>query len=80
MSSSICRWITIESFASFDEYDQIRASIEEQVRQGLVTEERVKKPYSGIEWDEHWYRCLADKQTWRLVAPDPPFKGLFKPV
>jgi hypothetical protein len=30
-------------------------------------------------FDEHWYRA-ASGQTWRLVAPDYPFKGVFEKV
>ena len=80
MPSSDCDWAVVEGFRSDYEYEQVRARIIEQVKSGLAKEERVKKRYSGIDWDEHWYRCAASKQTWRLVAPDPPFNGIFKPV
>jgi hypothetical protein len=80
LASSDCDWTVIESFRSDEEYERFRARITEQVRSGLASKERVKKRYSGIDWDEHWYRCAASKQTWRLVAPDPPFNGIFEPV
>ena len=80
LSSRDCNWTVIEGFRSDEDYEQFRARIIDQVKSGLVTEERVGKPYSGIDWDEHWYRCAATKKTWRLVAPDPPFNGLFEPV
>ena len=75
-----CGWELIEGFTSEEDYEHLLASLRSQVESGLATEEHVKKPYSKVEWDEHWYRCLSTRQTWRLVAPDPPFRGIFKPV
>jgi len=75
-----CDWKVIEGFGSDEEYERFRARIVEQTKSGLAKEERVKRRYSGIDWDERWYRCAATKQTWRLVAPDPPFNGIFEPV
>ena len=70
----------VERFDSDTEYERFSDWIAEQITSGLAKEERVKKRYSGIDWDEHWYRCLANGQMWRLVAPDPPFNGVFEPV
>lgn len=78
--SSTCDWELIDGFSSDEEYERFAARIREQVRSGFAQEVRVAKPYSGIEWDEHWFQCAATKDTWRLVAPDPPFMGIFKPV
>ena len=78
--SSDCGWKLVERFDSDAEYERLRDWIADQIASGLAKEERVKKKYSGIDWDEHWYRCLANKQMWRLVAPDPPFNGVFEPV
>jgi hypothetical protein len=80
LGTSDCDWTIIESFRSDQEYEGFHARLINQVKSGLATEERVKERYSGIDWDEHWYRCAATKQTWRLVAPDPPFNGIFEPV
>ncbi len=80
VSSAECNWKAVEGFRSDEEYERFRARIIEQVQLGLAKEERVRKRYSGIDWDEHWYRCAANNQTWRLVAPDPPFNGIFEPV
>jgi hypothetical protein len=80
LPSSDCDWKVIDGFRSDDEYERFRFGILEQVKSGLAKEERVKNRYSGIDWDEHWYRCSTSKQTWRLVAPDPPFNGIFEPV
>jgi hypothetical protein len=80
LPSTDCDWKIIESFGSDEEFERFRNRILAQVESGLAKEERVKSPYSGIDWNEHWYRCAASKQTWRLVAPDPPFNGIFEPV
>jgi hypothetical protein len=80
LASGDCGWTPIDGFGSEVEYERFRARILEQVKSGLAKEERVKNRYSGIDWDEHWYRCATTKQTWRLVAPDPPFNGVFEPV
>jgi hypothetical protein len=75
-----CEWVAIDGFSSDEEYEQFLAGITEQVRSGVAIEVRVAKPYSGVDWDERWFQCLVGKDTWRLVAPDPPFQGVFKPV
>jgi hypothetical protein len=80
LPSTDCDWKVIESFGSDEEFERFRKRILVQVESGLVQEERVRNRYSGIDWDEHWYRCATSKQTWRLVAPDPPFNGIFEPV
>ena len=79
-SENDCGWKVIEGFDGEDDYDRLKAEIRKQVDAGRATEEPVRKPYSGVDWDEHWYRCRSTRSTWRLVAPDPPFRGLFKPV
>jgi hypothetical protein len=75
-----CDWDIVDAFQSDDQYERLLGWLTEQVRAGAAREEPVKKRYSGVEWDEHWYRCLSTRDVWRLIAPDPPFKGLFKPV
>jgi hypothetical protein len=78
--SHSCEWVVIDGFNSDEEYARFLAQIREQVRCGVAKEVRVAKRYSGVDWDEHWFQCLSGKDTWRLVAPDPPFRGVFKPV
>jgi hypothetical protein len=75
-----CEWVVIDGFNSNEEYERLLAQIREQVLAGAAKEVRVAKPYSGVDWDEHWFQCLPGKDTWRLVAPDPPFRGIFKIV
>jgi len=74
-----CGWDPVDGFNSFAEYESLRDSVSEQVRLGQADERRVSKPYSGLTTiDEHWYTCKATGETWRLIAPDPPFPGIFE--
>jgi len=74
-----CGWVAVVAFSSFEDYERLRRSITGQVKGGEAEERRVRKPYSGLETlDEHWYRCRATGDIWRLVAPDPPFPGIFE--
>ena len=36
--------------------------------------------YSDVGLIEKWYECLKCRQKWRLVEPDPPFKGLWEKI
>jgi hypothetical protein len=79
--ASNCGWTAVESFKSLGDYERLLGSINEQVTLGQAEERRVKRPYSGLETlDERWYCCRATGETWRLVAPDPPFPGIFDKV
>jgi hypothetical protein len=81
MMSNPCDWEEASHFNSYAHYERVLSFINEQVATGVAKPVKVRKPYSGLETlNEHWYQCLASKQTWRLVAPDPPFKGIFEPV
>ena len=76
-----CGWDAIDEFGSLAEYRRFHEWIKGQVTSGLAASVPVTKPYSGsVLWDEHWFKCLRDDQTWRLVGPDPPFRGIFKVV
>jgi len=76
-----CGWEPIDGFKSLVDYELLRDSIREQVQLGQVDERRVAKPYSGLKTiDEHWYRCKATGEIWRIIAPDPPFPGIFNKV
>jgi hypothetical protein len=79
--ASDCGWKRVDHFESLAEYEETKALITAQVKGGLAQERRVAKPYSGLETlDERWYKCSVTKEVWRLVAPDPPFPGVFEPV
>jgi len=77
--TSGCGWEPVDGFNSLAEYEKLRDSVSEQVSSGQADERRVAKPYSGLKTiDEHWYLCKATGETWRLIAPDPPFPGIFE--
>lgn len=81
MTTAGCDWEAIDGFDSLADYRRFRNWIEGQITSGLVASVPVTKPYSGSTlWEEHWFKCLSDEKTWRLVGPDPPFRGLFKMV
>ena len=76
-----CAWEPIDSFNSLAEYRRFQRWMDDQIASGVASTVAVSKPYSGSElWDEHWYECLEDHRVWRLVGPDPPFRGIFKLV
>ena len=76
-----CGWGRVDGFGSLAEYEQIRDSISQQIRDGHADERRVAKAYSGLKTiDERWFRCKATGDIWRLIAPDPPFPGIFQKV
>jgi hypothetical protein len=74
-----CDWEPIDRFQSLAHYEKFLSWINEQVADGRVTVVPLDQQKAwGSAWDEHWYRCNADREVWRLVAPDPPFRGVFK--
>jgi len=40
----------------------------------------VKEPYSDVGFVEQWFQCDQCGNVWRLVEPDPPFKGNWSKV
>ena len=76
-----CDWEPIDGFSSLAEYQRFQAWMKEQISSGLAVLISVSEPYSGSSlWEESWYQCLDNDQIWRLVGPEPPFRGLFKRV
>jgi hypothetical protein len=73
-------WDEIHEFQSRGEYERFLKWIAEAIAEGELQEVPVVSRYAGATvFDEHWYRA-ASGQTWRLVAPDYPFKGVFEKV
>jgi hypothetical protein len=73
-----CGWKPTDGFESFSRYEALVTFITEQVSVGQAKEMKVRKPYSGLQTlEERWFRCSTTGETWRLIAPDPPFPGLF---
>lgn len=81
MDSSLREWEALSAFESSAEYRRLLASLNEQVKAGTADSIPVERPYSGSTlWDEHWFKNRETNETWRIVAPDPPFRGVFKKV
>lgn len=73
-------WDEIHGFASPGEYRRFEAWVGEALEEGALTEIEVAVPYSGSSmFYERWFRS-ASGQVWRLVTPDPPFRGVFEQV
>lgn len=73
-------WDEIHGFLSPGEFERFRQWIAEAQAEGVLTEVPVSEPYSGSPlFDERWYRSTSGT-VWRVVEPDPPFRGVFERV
>jgi hypothetical protein len=73
-------WDEIHGFSSPGEFERFRRWIADAVAEGALAEVPVRSAYSGsTALDEHWYRSTRGT-VWRVVAPDPPFRGVFERV
>lgn len=73
-------WDEIHGFVSPGEFQRFANWIAEALEEGVLEEVDVESPYSGSPmFDERWFRSPS-LQVWRLVAPDPPFRGVFERV
>lgn len=59
-------------FNGWDDFAKYSAQV---IDSGGFKEVPVKKPYSDVGLIEKWYECSKCGNLWRLVEPDPPFKG-----
>jgi hypothetical protein len=74
-------WYPIDDFHTRDEFDRFVKWIEDQVSSGTAESQPVRTPYAGAATlREKWFRNIETEEVWRLVWPDPPFSGLFKPI
>lgn len=65
------------SFNDFVEYDLLKIALDQSDN---FEEVQVDSPYSPVGLEEYWYLNKTDGVTWRLVRPDPPYKGLWSKV
>jgi hypothetical protein len=76
-----CTWVPIQHFDSLRHYEDFLKSINADMDSGSVRQKPLdSKRAWGTAWDEKWFECVENGEVWRLVAPDPPFRGVFKPV
>jgi hypothetical protein len=73
-------WEQITAFDGPEEFRRFQQWLQDQVASGAAEEVSVAEQYSGSDFDEKWYRNMHTNEIWRLVAPDPPFYGVFESV
>ena len=74
-------WERISDFVDRAEFDRCVEWLEGQVAAGVATAVPVTRRYVGATvLPERWYRRERSAKVWRLVWPDPPFRGVFEPV
>ena len=74
-------WEEIHGFTSPGEYKRFVQYIEGQVVSGAAEELPADPLYGkGMIYGGRWFRDVQTGAIWRLVAPDPPFRGLWEPV
>ena len=75
------QWQQVTAFKSSAEYRELLAFLTAEVEKGVAQSLPVERPYSGSTlFDEHWFRNLQTDETWRIIGPDPPYRGTFKRV
>lgn len=73
-------WDRIEGFTSPGEFQRFLLWIQSALDEGALVEIAVQERYGPSEmFDERWFEARSG-QRWRLVAPEPPFLGVFLPV
>lgn len=78
MTKCICAYLEdINGFRSPGEYERFIHYIESCMKDKELIETAVKNSYAGSALRERWFQCVLCNKTWRLVAPDFPFKGVF---
>jgi hypothetical protein len=74
-------WEEIHGFASPGEYKRFVKYVEGQTASGTARELPVDPLYGvGMIYGGRWFQDVETGAVWRLVAPDPPFRGLWEPV
>ena len=74
-------WEEFHGFASPGEYARFVRYLEGQVDAGWAREVTVDPEYgSGEIYGGRWFQDLETSEVWRVIPPDPPFRGLWEPV
>lgn len=74
-------WNEIHGFISPGEYRSFEDFLDKHVKAGDLEEVPVDPKYGpGEIYGGRWFRDSRTGETWRLVPPDYPFKGLWEPV
>lgn len=76
-----CSWEPIKGFTSHAEFMRFCAWMSENVADNSAKKIPVAVRYRNIEtFTEEWYLHVESGTRWRLVWPDPPFRGLFEKI
>jgi len=74
-------WEEIHGFMSPGEYKRFVQYVEGQMVSGMARELPADPQYGkGMIYGGRWFQDVETGAIWRLVAPDPPFRGLWEPV
>jgi len=73
-------WDEIHGFRSLDEYERFRDWLDQMIERGRAREIEVGERYGSPYFEERWVRQEWTGAVWRLVGPEPPFRGVFLPV
>lgn len=65
------------SFNDFIEYEKLEAILDSADNFEKID---VEDPYSPVGLTERWYLNKSTGEKWRLVRPDPPFRGIWSKV
>ena len=65
------------SFNDFIEYQDLEDSLKQS---SSFEQTEVLNSYSTVGLEEKWFKNISNGESWRLVRPDPPFKGIWQRV
>ncbi|MGN6611683.1 MAG: hypothetical protein ACTHLJ_07885 [Angustibacter sp.] len=70
-------WDEIEGFTSPGEFQRFLLWVQSALDEGALAEIPVQARYGpSAMFEERWFEAPSG-QRWRLVAPEPPFLGVF---
>jgi hypothetical protein len=69
----------IEGFDSLLQFNEFKAELARALREGALKEMPVTQRTSSLDQGERWMACNCG-ETWRLVGPRFPFRGIFRRV
>ncbi|MDB5357356.1 MAG: hypothetical protein JWN24_3809 [Phycisphaerales bacterium] len=81
-NSRQCRCGRLKQIMGFDsllQFNEFEAELARAVREGALKQVPVAKPLSLLDQGERWFECECG-ETWRLVGPRFPFRGIFRQV
>jgi hypothetical protein len=73
-------WEPIHGFGSPGEFERFMAWVRLQINESRARPVAVERPYGSSYLSETWIKDELFGEVWRIVAPEPPFRGVFLPV